>query len=101
MLRPETICGLSGAMIATTLMIVGANHVSQRFGEPDRAQLHGLLPIAPVVNRDGKADRTPVRLPLPKIRPILRTKLPLGCDPAVSPLTGMQSESNRATYCIS
>jgi len=99
MVERSTIAGLASAAVGAAL-VISASSALQTF--PTRGQLRTIASTAlPTVNRAEKGDRIPQHLPLPPRRPIVRTKLPVGCDPSISPLTGVRSESNPATYCTS
>ena len=89
--------------IVTALIIFAAGHFLKQFDEPVQIQAPALSRtiMAPVVNRDGKGNRLPAARPVRNKGPIVRTKLPIGCDLAVSPLAGMQSENLTASSCIS
>jgi hypothetical protein len=87
-----TIPALACATISAALIIGSPRHVSNTTPR----EIGG-----PMVNRANKGDRLSSRPPLPRARPMARTKLPIGCDPSISPLTGVRSENNSATHCTS
>lgn len=98
-----TISALVCATISAALIFGSPRHVLQNFGEQGRVHSN-TTPWeigGPMVNRANKGDRLSSRPPLPRARPMARTKLPIGCDPSISPLTGVRSENNSATYCTS